>query len=170
MGEQGARVAKAEHGVKQERSQAAKAELGGARRMADLLARGLELRKENEERKVAVQRKGRQGQKLVKVKKERSRNKDGKLRKKPRVTAKTRKARSEAMKKEVALSEELADVLGEAALSRPETVRRLWVHCRERGMLNPSNRREIQFDPQLEQVLGKSTATMPELISLLSPH
>lgn len=157
--------------AKVEQLRKVKSELGGAGAMADLLARGLEMRKASEQRKAAVKReKGKAGEKLVKVKKERSRNKDGTLRKKPRVTAKTRKSRREVMNREVALSDELGDLLGEAALSRPEAVRKLWAHCREKGMLNPSNRREIQFNPELEQLMGKSTATMPELIGLLTPH
>lgn len=157
--------------AKVEQLRKVKAELGGAGAMADLLARGLELRKASEQRKAAVKReKGKRGEKLVKVKKERSRNKDGTLRKKPRVTAKVRKARREVMNREVALSDELGELLGEAALSRPEAVKKLWMYCREKGMLNPSNKREIQFNPELEQMMGKSTATMPELIGLLTPH
>eukprot|EP00930_Biecheleria_cincta_P098393 TRINITY_DN90052_c0_g1_i1.p1 TRINITY_DN90052_c0_g1~~TRINITY_DN90052_c0_g1_i1.p1 ORF type:complete len:479 (+),score=127.62 TRINITY_DN90052_c0_g1_i1:66-1502(+) len=157
--------------AKVEQLRKVKAELGGAGAMANLLARGLELRKASEQRKAAVKReKGKRGEKLVKVKKERSRNKDGTLRKKPRVTAKMRKSRREVMNREVALSDELGELLGEAALSRPEAVKKLWMYCRERGMLNPSNRREIQFNPELEQMMGKSTATMPELIGLLTPH
>jgi chromatin remodeling complex protein RSC6 len=108
--------------------------------------------------------------KFLKVKKERSRNADGKMRKKTRYTAKGRKARREVMAREVALSDELGEVLGSSALSRPEAVKQLWAYCRENGMLNPENKREILFDVKLEQMMGQKTAKMTDLISLLTPH
>merc|ERR1712176_410983 len=85
-------------------------------------------------------------------------------------TAKRRKASANAMKREIPVSNELADLLGSTSLSRPEAVRKLWIYCRENGMLNPANKREIQFDDKLEKMMGTPTATMPQLISLLNPH
>merc|ERR1712176_1087568 len=74
------------------------------------------------------------------------------------------------MSREIALGQELSELLGATALSRPEAVSRLWAYCRDNGMLNPENKREIQFDTKLERMMGTSTATMPQLISLLNPH
>lgn len=160
--------------TKMEQLRKVKSEMG-VQGMAALLARGEELKKENvantQKAKVAATRgKAKSGTKLIKVKQERTRNKDGKLRKKTKYTAKGRRARREAMAKEIALSDELSDLLGEAALSRPETVRRLWMYCKEKGMLNPEDKREIIFDDALTEVMGKPTARMHDLMGLLVPH
>lgn len=159
--------------TKVEQLRAVKAELLAAKRepgsgaVSSLLQRGLAIRKE--QAKKSTKAKGEWGQK-AKVKKERSRRADGRPRKKQKVTAKRRSASRRAMERELPLSPELAELLGSDALSRPEAVRRLWSHCRERGMLNPVNKREIRFDPCLQNMLGQKTATMPQLISLLNPH
>jgi len=157
--------------TKMEQLRKVKAEMG-LQGMAALLARGEELKQENDRKAKtsATRGKGKNGLKLIKVKKERTRKMDGSLRKKPKVTAKGRRARRESMAKEIALSDELSGLLGEAALSRPETVRRLWMYCREKGMLNPNDKREILFDDKLQAVMGKPTAKMTELIGLLVPH
>lgn len=147
---------------------AAKREPGGAA-VSSLLQRGLAIRQEQAKKSAKV--KGEWGQKSrAKVKKERSRRADGRPRKKQKVTAKRRNASRRAMERELQLSPELAELLGSEALSRPEVVRRLWSHCKEKGMLNPANKREIRFDPCLQKMLGSKTATMPQLISLISPH
>lgn len=74
------------------------------------------------------------------------------------------------MNRDVPLSPGLAAVVGARALSRPEAVKRLWAHCRDRGLLNPEDKREILFDPPLEQLLGRPSARMVDLIGLLMPH
>jgi chromatin remodeling complex protein RSC6 len=159
--------------TKVEQLRAVKAELLAAKRepgsgaVSSLLQRGLAIRKE--QAKKSTKAKGEWGQK-AKVKKERSRRADGRPRKKQKVTAKRRNASRRAMERELPLSPELAELLGSDALSRPEAVRRLWSHCKEKGMLNPVNKREVRFDPCLQKMLGQKTAMLPQLISLLSPH
>lgn len=146
-----------------------KKELLGTSGIENLVARGLQMR----EKQTVKREKGTRGKinkTLVKVKKERARNKDGSLRKKPRTTAKKRRASREVMAREVALSSELSDLLGAEACSRPDAVRRLWAYCRDHNMLNPNNKREIHFDEKLQQMMGQPTATMPQLISLMMPH
>lgn len=140
--------------------------------IAKLVARGLQMReKDNKVKKEkGLPGKKRFGVKLLTVKKERRRNMDGSLRKKARITAKGRKSRREVMSREVALSDELGEVLGASALSRPEAVSRLWAYCRENNMLNPENRREIHFDTKMEKLLGTKSATMPQLSSLMMGH
>jgi len=141
----------------------------------NLVARGLAMRAKDQHVKGEKNVKREKGTRsriknLVKVKRERSRNKDGSLRKKPRTTAKRRRASREVMSREIALSEELGELLGAEALSRPEAVRRLWAYCRDHDMLNPDNKREIQFDTKLERIMGQPKANMPQLISLMMPH
>merc|ERR1712224_1005427 len=141
--------------------------------MEGLVRRGLEMRAQEQNGKKQNAMRGRNrfgGPKLIKVKKERALKQNGRPRKKQRITAKRRRASREAMAKEVVLSQELGELLGAEALSRPETVRRLWAYCRDNGMLNPDNKREIRFDTKLEAMMGQKTSSMPGLISLLMPH
>merc|ERR1711971_6246 len=126
---------------------------GNSNGIDKFVARGLQLRRQ--EQRVKREGGARGKSSGIKVKKERARNLNGNLRKKPRVTAKRRKASREAMAREIALSAELGDILGASALSRPETVRRLWAYCRDNDMLNPENKREICFNQDLENMFGK---------------
>lgn len=136
--------------------------------IADLVKRGLQMRAKEQKVK---REKGTSGKKrLFKVKKERCKTLCGKFRKKPRITAKRRKASREVMNREIALSEELGELLGADSLSRPEAVKQLWAYCRDNGMLNPENRREIIFDAKLEQMMGQKTASMMGLQGILTGH
>lgn len=143
-----------------------------AGKFADIVARGLKMRAASQKVKKEQKRKGPGStvRKLIKVKKERMRNADGSLRKKPRVTAKVRKARREVINREIALSNELAEVLGADALSRPEAIRRLWAYCKDNKMINPDNAREIIFDDKMESMMGQKTAQMTDMMGLLVPH
>lgn len=107
---------------------------------------------------------------LKHVKSERGGTKVKFQRKKRRVTAKTRAARREAINREVALSPDLQRLVGAHALSRPEVVKRVWAYCKEKGMLNPDNRREIFFNDELQAIFGRPAVTMMELTSVIVPH
>lgn len=155
--------------AKVEQLRAVKAELRAVKQetnasaVKSLLERGLAIRREQGNKQSKTKGK-------VKVKKERSLRSDGRQRKKQKVTAKRRNASRRVMERELPLSQELSELLGSDALSRPEAVRRLWSYCKERGMLNPDNRREIRFDENLRKLIGQDSASMPQLISLLNPH
>jgi chromatin remodeling complex protein RSC6 len=156
--------------IKAELLRKADAEEGAtAGSVADIVARGLKMRAANSKVKKEKTSTGKV-KKLIKVKKERTRNADGSLRKKPRKTAKMRRARKEVMAREITLSQELGEVLGADALSRPEAVRRLWAYCKDNNMINPENRREIIFDTKMEAMLGTKTASMTGMMGLLVPH
>jgi len=74
------------------------------------------------------------------------------------------------MNRAVSLSPELASVVGAPALSRPEVMRRLWAHFRDRGLLNPDDKREVLFDAKLQEMFGTASTKMFEIHSLLTPH
>lgn len=155
--------------LKAERKVAIKEEASKPDWGAQLIRRGLELRAKTEaklkrEAKVRVKRelKGRG----AKGKKTKGKRVAGKR----RASAKMRNARREVMARPLTLSAQLADVLGAPRLSRPATMSRLWAHCKDRGMLNPDNRREIIFDEKLRGIFGEERAGMTDLLRLVTPH
>ncbi|KAK9462857.1 protein TRI1 [Lipomyces oligophaga] len=52
------------------------------------------------------------------------------------------------------LSPQLAQLLGETELSRPECVKALWSYIKEHNLQNPSDRREILCDDKMSPVFG----------------
>merc|ERR1719282_971083 len=130
--------------------------------VAALLKRGLKLR-------ALADRLKKEKVPLKRVKAEKGQKKSVK-RVKKKGSAACRNASRVSMNREVRLSRELSEVVGAPALSRPEAVKRLWAYCRERGMLNPDDKREIIFDNALKKMLGKPRARMYDLSSLLVPH
>lgn len=126
----------------------------------DLVKRGIALRAKAEQME-------------KKVKKEAIHQKRGKAErrvKKRRVTAKRRNSSREAMLRPVTLSEELQGLLGEKALSRPETVKRIWAYSKDQNLINPSNKREILCDERLQALLGQETVGLLDLQKVLMPH
>lgn len=93
-----------------------------------------------------------------------------KRRKKKRPSAAMRNAGREKMNRPVKLSAELAEVVGSPALSRPETVKRLWAFCKKAKLLNPKDNREILCDARLKKLLGTSRTKLFGLHKLLAPH
>jgi len=141
-----------------------KAETG----VSDLLDRGLKLRalaeKAKRHLKHEAKRKG--------VKKEAGvgKKKRSSTSKRKKGSAARRTASREVMNRAVSLSPELATVVGAPALSRPEVIRRLWAHFRDRGLLNPDDKREVLFDAKLQEMFGTASTKMFEIHSLLTPH
>lgn len=89
---------------------------------------------------------------------------------KKRVSAKMRKARSEAMKRPAVLSPEFADVLGQPVLSRSGAASALWGHCKEQGMVNPENKSELLFDDHLTGLFGQPSARFTDISRLVAQH
>lgn len=52
------------------------------------------------------------------------------------------------------LSEPLSNLLGEAQLSRPETVKRIWQYVKERNLQDPDDRRYILCDDSMKPIFG----------------
>lgn len=68
------------------------------------------------------------------------------------------------------LSKELAELLGEEKLSRPEVTKRIWDYIKKEKLQNPKDRREIVPDERLAKVTGKEPFSMMLLARKLSPH
>src|SRR6266480_76003 len=67
-------------------------------------------------------------------------------------------------------SEELAAVVGSAALPRGQVVSKVWDYIRSHNLQNPENRREIMADDKLRRVFGKDKVTMFEMNKHLAQH
>ena len=70
--------------------------------------------------------------------------------------------KANALQKPLTPSEELAAVVGSAALPRGQVVSKVWDYIRSHNLQNPENRREIMADDKLRRVFGKDKVTMFE--------
>jgi len=58
------------------------------------------------------------------------------------------------------LSTPLADLVGEATLSRPQVVKKIWAYIKERGLQDPSDKRQILCDDKLQLVFKQDKVHM----------
>lgn len=72
--------------------------------------------------------------------------------------------------KPMLLSPQLADILGEAELSRPQTVKMLWAYIKQNELQNPHDKREILLDDRLKAAFGVDKVTGFSLNKYLSKH
>ena len=75
-----------------------------------------------------------------------------------------------AFNKPVTPSKDLAAIVGDKPLPRPEIVSKMWEYIKGKNLQNPSNKREILADDKLKKVFGADKATMFELNSHISRH
>ena len=76
-----------------------------------------------------------------------------------------------AFMKPMAISEELAVVVGKGPMPRSEVVKKLWVYIKGKNLQDPNNKRNINADENLKKVLsGKSVVNMFEMTKLVSKH
>lgn len=69
------------------------------------------------------------------------------------------------------VSPELAAVVGQGPMPRPEVVKKLWVYIKSKGLQDSVNRRNINADENLKKVFdGKATVSMFEMTKLVSKH
>ncbi|CAM6085167.1 unnamed protein product [Calypogeia fissa] len=59
---------------------------------------------------------------------------------------------------------------GVAEISRPDTVKQLWVYIREHQLQDPADKKKINCDEKLKTVLGKDRVNFLEIPALISPH
>jgi chromatin remodeling complex protein RSC6 len=73
--------------------------------------------------------------------------------------------------KPMAVSEELAAIVGKGPMPRSEVVKKLWVYIKKNGLQDEKNKRNINADSDLQKVFGgKKTVTMFEMTKLVSKH
>ena len=76
-----------------------------------------------------------------------------------------------AFMKPLAVSAELAAVVGKGPLPRSEVVKKLWAYIKRNGLQDPKKRRNINADAKLTAVFnGKKTVDMFEMTKLVSKH
>ena len=76
-----------------------------------------------------------------------------------------------AFMKPMAISPELAVVVGKGPMPRSEVVKKLWVYIKAKNLQDPANKRNINADASLKAVFGgKATVNMFEMTKLVSKH
>lgn len=96
---------------------------------------------------------------------------------KKRTTAKKRPAKKAGSKRGAGLnkisysvSSELAAIVGNKKLTRPQIVKGLWAYIKAKKCQDAKNRRIIVPDSKLSEVLGKKPVDMLKLAGLLNKH
>ncbi|MCX6712322.1 MAG: SWIB/MDM2 domain-containing protein [Candidatus Vogelbacteria bacterium] len=76
-----------------------------------------------------------------------------------------------AFMKPMAVSDELAAVIGKGPMPRSEVVKKLWVYIKKNDLQDPKNKRDILADADLKKVFGgKDRVNMFEMTKLVSKH
>jgi len=75
-----------------------------------------------------------------------------------------------AFMKPLALSAELAAVVGDKPLPRTEIVSKLWVYIKANDLQDKTNKRMINADKKLLAVFGKAQVSMFEMAGLIGKH
>jgi chromatin remodeling complex protein RSC6 len=76
-----------------------------------------------------------------------------------------------AFMKPLAVSADLAVVVGNGPMPRSEVVKKLWEYIRSHNLQDPQNKRNIKADAALKKVFGgKEVVSMFEMTKLVSAH
>lgn len=78
--------------------------------------------------------------------------------------------RGEAFNKPLALSPELAQVLGIEEISRPQLVKMMWEYIRKHDLQDPSNKRMILLDESMKKVFQRDYFTMFTMNKFIKRH
>lgn len=65
---------------------------------------------------------------------------------------------------------DLAAVIGDQPVPRPEAVKKIWDYIKANGLQDKVNRRNINADDKLRKLFGKDQVTMFELAGILGKH
>ncbi len=65
---------------------------------------------------------------------------------------------------------DLAAVIGDQPVPRPEAVKKIWDYIKDNGLQDKVNRRNINADDKLRKLFGKDQITMFELAGILGRH
>lgn len=73
--------------------------------------------------------------------------------------------------KPMAISSDLAAVVGKGPMPRSEVVKKLWEYIKKHDLQDSKNKRNINADATLKKVFGgKGTVSMFEMTKLVSQH
>jgi chromatin remodeling complex protein RSC6 len=79
--------------------------------------------------------------------------------------------KTSAFMKPLAVSADLAKVVGNGPMPRSEVVKALWVYIKGKNLQDPKNKRNINADENLKKVFGgKAVVNMFEMTKLVSKH
>ncbi len=67
-------------------------------------------------------------------------------------------------------SAELAAVIGEGTVSRPEVVKKLWDYIKAHNLQDPADKRSVNADAKLRPVFGKDKVSMFEIAGIVGKH
>ena len=71
----------------------------------------------------------------------------------------------------MAISDDLAEVIGKGPMPRSEVVKKLWAYIKKNNLQDEKNKRNINADAALKKVFGgKATVSMFEMTKLVSKH
>lgn len=94
-----------------------------------------------------------------------------------RETKNTKKAKNGSKKRRAGtqppwlLSENLAAVVGQEILPRPQVIQKLWVYIKEHNLQNPDDKREVICDELLQKVMGgKKKVTIFSMTKHIAPN
>ena len=81
------------------------------------------------------------------------------------------KKANSAFMKPLAVSADLAEVVGKGPMPRSEVVKKLWAYIKKSNLQDPKNKRNIIADEKLKKVFGgKAVVNMFEMTKLVSKH
>lgn len=94
---------------------------------------------------------------------------------KTRVTKVTKKKRERttpntAFNAPLTLSSQLAELVGQTHLSRPQVVKQLWVYIKKHQLQDPEDKRKLICDDKMQAVFKKKSVDMFEMNRLLGKH
>ena len=78
--------------------------------------------------------------------------------------------KANALQQPLTPSPQLAAVVGEGQVTRPDVVSKIWAYIKEHNLQNPANKRNILCDAKLKAVMGKDEVTMFEMTGLVGKH
>lgn len=96
--------------------------------------------------------------------------KKGKFGKKKGAAEKGKKKKAAIKQPEYKASADLAKIVGQTEISRPEATKKIWEYIKSHNLQDPINKRRIIPDAALAKIIGKDPIDMMKLSSFLSKH
>ncbi len=75
-----------------------------------------------------------------------------------------------ALQTPVAVSDDLAAIVGKGPMARSEVTSKLWEYIKSNKLQSTKDKRDIEPDAKLAKVIGKETISMFKMTSAVSKH